>query len=201
MDQEELIRRCRAGERAAWEEFVDRFYGLAKKAVTIRFFRCGVRPTDGMVEEVVQDFFLKLLRTDSLKGIKSEAMLRRWVIVGAGRRAIDHLRTQRVGKVIGFDDIGADESTQDLLVSEKHLERETPRDEASYHEVKALITRFFETLPPKARLIMELACHHEKTHDEIAGLTGISINTVSTVLRRTRERLRRYVKRQGIENF
>ena len=61
-----------------------------------------------------------------------------------------------------------------------------------------LLNRFLRELPPDAREIFLLRYWHFRTNAEIAVRTGKSLAAVKISLHRTREKLRKYLEKEGI---
>ena len=78
----------------------------------------------------------------------------------------------------------------DNIVSDKREEYETESmDELEYA---------MEGFAPREKIILKLSVVHGKTHKEIAGFMNIPINTVSTIIARRKELLRKKLKaREG----
>ena len=64
LDEPDLVRRCAAGDRAAWELFVDRFGPLLNALVRRMLLRRTGAAPDADVDEIVADVFLALLRRE-----------------------------------------------------------------------------------------------------------------------------------------
>ena len=62
----ELVARCAAGDRAAWEVFVDRYGPLLQALARRMLARRTGRARDADVEEVVGEVFLALVRRDRI---------------------------------------------------------------------------------------------------------------------------------------
>jgi len=86
-EEEELLRRCRAGDPAAWKKLVARYHAVLY-AIPRRF---GLDPEDAA--EVYQNVCLALFR--GLPRLRSARGLTRWVLTTAHRQARDIARKRR----------------------------------------------------------------------------------------------------------
>lgn len=64
--EEELVARCAAGDRSAWEQFVDRFGPLIQALARRMLARRTGRARDADVDEIVGEVFLALVRRDRI---------------------------------------------------------------------------------------------------------------------------------------
>lgn len=95
-NQEEaaLVARCAAGERAAWETFVDRFGPLIVALVRRMLHRRTGRARDADVDEIAAEVFLALVRRDRilLKRFDSQYRLSTYLGVISRTEVLRHLR-------------------------------------------------------------------------------------------------------------
>src|SRR5690242_7684964 len=82
----QLVARCRAGDREAWEELVNRFARYVN-AIATRGFRLD--PADA--EEVFQDLFARVY--ERLDSLRDDEALRPWIGQLTRRLCVDRLRS------------------------------------------------------------------------------------------------------------
>jgi len=202
---EELIDLCNKGDRAAWSVFIDRYSGLIYKAISIRLMRCHHRSGKEEKDEIFQEFLLSLFENNRLSEIKNISALNYWLIVSAGNAAVDFLRRNKTGSNIislsddiqsKFQDEGGCVTLEDRLSSGSN-----PRDTAYYKEVDAILKQIIERLDARDRIVIELNIIFGKSHKQIADTMKIPINTVSTVIQRTKQTIRDELSRRGVENI
>lgn len=93
-----LVRRCRAGDEAAWAAVVDRFSSYVY-AIAIRF---GL--SDDRAQDVYQDVFTRAFT--HLDSLREEGALKPWIAQLTRRAAIDSLRTHaRELPALGAEDV------------------------------------------------------------------------------------------------
>ncbi|MCG3176140.1 MAG: hypothetical protein MOGMAGMI_01081 [Candidatus Omnitrophica bacterium] len=147
---------------------------------------------DRLAADVFQDVFRQLLQGGELKRLRERSGLSAYLTIIATRTALDAMRADiRRQRRYGGVDTGTVEaaSTDGLDASSDLLSREREQ----------VLRSMLEDLPYRERTCLELAYVHERTHREIALILGVPQDTVSTVLRRTRERLADLLRKKGIE--
>jgi len=99
MPQPEIdLNACIAGDREAWDAFVERYSGVIYAAVH-RTMRAGARRSRTSIEDPVQDVFVRLIRNDYrlLRSYDPQrSALATWLTLIARSVAIDHLRKKRL---------------------------------------------------------------------------------------------------------
>jgi RNA polymerase sigma-70 factor (ECF subfamily) len=65
-------------------------------------------------------------------------------------------------------------------------------------EIVNTVKYIINGLTDKEKIIISLSLFEEKTHKEIADMLGTAINSVSTVIARTKEKLRKELLKRGI---
>ncbi|PJC49002.1 MAG: hypothetical protein CO035_00485, partial [Candidatus Omnitrophica bacterium CG_4_9_14_0_2_um_filter_42_8] len=70
--------------------------------------------------------------------------------------------------------------------------------EANRLELAEELETAIEPFEPREKIILKLNIIHAKTHKEIAEFMKIPINTVSTIISRKKEQLRKLLRKEGI---
>ena len=136
----------------------------------------------------------------------SDALLRAWNAIPPERplhfraylarltraSAIDRLRSETAQKRGG----GAYREILDEL-SECLPGGESAEETVSARELGEAVSRFLRTLPRREREIFVRRCFHGEAAREIADSLGMRENSVSVSLRRTRQKLREALKKEG----
>lgn len=101
----ELVRQCRRGDPAAWNELVER-YSRYVYAIAVRGYRLG----DEDAEDVFQDVFTRaFLRLETLR---DDSAFRPWIAQLTRRRCLDFLAGS--GRELPMEDSSTDERSTDL---------------------------------------------------------------------------------------
>lgn len=154
-DDDDLARRIRAGDRAAFKEFFDENHD-----VIYRYLRGRGLPPDAAADAVQQAFIVLWEKRGELR---SGTSLRAFVFRIGYRRALNDLRSQ---KHAGWEESAA-------AIAENQTAPSTD---------DALVMRHFEdaldNLPERRRLVFELCFVHGYTYREAAAVLEVSVKTV-----------------------
>ena len=177
-----LLARLRVGEDAAFEELV-RAYTSRLLAVARRILGSHEEAKD-----VVQETFLAAFQ--SLDRFRGEANLGTWLSRIAVNQCLMKLRSKRRKP---------EQSIEDLLptfLADGHQVRESGLWEVSLdtqverNEVFSLVRRGIERLPTNYRTVLLLRDIEELSTEEVAGMLGVTANTIKVRLHRARQALR-----------
>jgi len=177
MSEEEEIERLLAGERGAWQGFVERYAPVIFAAVRKRLVPAG---RVGDVEDVAQDVFVKICANDHrlLRSFDpARARLTTWLTVIASSASIDHLRRH------------ARPTSSVDQVPEHHLA--VPAKEPAWVSIPDGL------LSPRQALILRLLYHKEMTAAEVAQTLGIDPQTVRSMHHKALQRLRARLAKEG----
>jgi RNA polymerase sigma-70 factor (ECF subfamily) len=139
-EEQELIRRCRAGERAAEDEL----YSRHRRQVAATLYRVLNDRTD--LDDLVQEVFVIAFR--GLDRFRGEARLSTWLHRICVNVALGRIR-QRTRKPPPL--LLADPALEDPRTSP-----ETPERVLQRGEDRARVYRLLESLPPKKRIVLYL---------------------------------------------
>ncbi|MBN1826142.1 MAG: sigma-70 family RNA polymerase sigma factor [Candidatus Eisenbacteria bacterium] len=173
---EELVRRCLAGDRDSFAFLVDRHKD--------RVFWL-VRRTAGNeeAEDLTQETFLRAYR--ALPRFRGESLFGTWLYTIARNIALSHLRKRSGrGEAISFEEEGEEKIH---LLAEGTIRPEEAFEEKDLADrVRALVER----LPEPYRTVITLYHLHQLRYEEIAAVMDLPLGTVKTNLHRARKRLR-----------
>lgn len=171
---EDLRRGCLAGDRRAREFFYRRYYGKLI-GIPMRYLRNK--------EEANQVFNQALLRIfTSMDSFRGEGSFQGWMSTIVFRTTMSHLRSQKEKNLtVSIDD------------SFHHPPATGGIDEL--HDVEE-IYRHIQRLPAALRSVFSLFVVDDFSHEEIAGILGISVGNSRWRLAKARERLRSSLRRE-----
>jgi RNA polymerase sigma-70 factor (ECF subfamily) len=143
-DEVELIRRCRAQERAAHDEFYQRF----RRQVAGNLYRVIGDRTD--LDDLVQEVFVIAFR--GLDKFRGDARLSTWLYRICVNVALGRIRTRkRRPTAVGVADL--DSAVADPSLVERP---ETPERSLERRQDQERVYRALETLAPKKRIVLYL---------------------------------------------
>jgi RNA polymerase sigma factor (sigma-70 family) len=200
---EELVSACLKGDGQSWDEFVGRFSKLVHWSIRKTLEGSSFKSRKELLEDIFQEFFKKWLDRNELARLRDCRSLKKFIAVSACHMAMDKVkelsRLERRETPITAG-MGAEEENPASIL----MNGCGPSDSghaAAAHERNQLVESVFLSLSPKERMCVELHYLDGYTHQRIAALLGISQDTVSTVLRRVKEKIRMRLLDKGIADF
>jgi RNA polymerase sigma-70 factor (ECF subfamily) len=170
VDEPELIRRCKAGERAAHDELYHRF----RRQVAANLYR--VLGDRGEIEDLVQEVFVIAFR--GLATFRHEARLATWLYRICVNVALGKIRarTRRPPPIGGLD---LDQAAHGAALTDRP---ESPERTLERRDDVARVYRALDRLAPKKRMVLYLHEIEGRDLKEIAYLVDANAVTVRTRL-------------------
>jgi RNA polymerase sigma-70 factor (ECF subfamily) len=176
---DELVRRLRTGEEAAYEDLLSRFqqpvYNLAYRLLN----------DPGDASDVVQEVFLKVFR--NVSHFRRQSSLKTWIY----RITVNEAHNQRRwffrhrSREVGLDDEPEQRRTRNVPDAER-----SPFDCTFDREKHELIENALARINPLFRDVVVLRDVEDLSYEEIAEVLQISLGTVKSRILRGREALR-----------
>jgi RNA polymerase sigma-70 factor, ECF subfamily len=178
-EDDELVRRLRAGDEAAYENLLSRFqqpvYNLAYRLLN----------DPGDASDVVQEVFLKVFR--NVSHFRRQSSLKTWIY----RITVNEAHNQRRwffrhrSREVGLDDEPEQMRMRNVPDSER-----SPFDCTFDREKHELIENALARINPLFREVVVLRDVEDLSYEEIADVLQISLGTVKSRILRGREALR-----------
>jgi RNA polymerase sigma-70 factor (ECF subfamily) len=166
-----LAIRCQLGERAAFDELIERY------AHRLRGFVRRVANSESEADDLVQDTWLRILR--GLPGLRDPKRLRAWLFGIAHRVLIDRLRLRYAEPA---------HSPIDALADDGDLQADHLRHEQ--------VERGLAALAPPEREAVVLFYLEQLSLAEAAEVMAVPLGTAKSRLHRARTRLRAVLETQ-----
>jgi RNA polymerase sigma-70 factor, ECF subfamily len=186
-----LVRAAKAGDDSAFEELVRRY--------DRNVFRIAQHITQNRedAEDVVQDAFLKAYQ--NLGQFQGQSKFYTWLVRIAVNEALMRLRRRRPERMVSLDE---DVKTEDDSVPREVADwSPNPEQQYSQAELKDILTRTIQGLPPSFRTVFVLRDVEGLSTEEAAEALDLSIPAVKSRLLRARlqlrERLSRYFQKRN----
>lgn len=192
-DDAELINACVRKDEQAWAHFLARYSGLMLTAIGNRLRKYSIVFKTEDVRDIHQSVLALLWESGKLADIRDMRSMRYWLAVVSGNMAMEYARKKRLYdkvKTVSIFDKLDEMDLADTLPSTAH----TPFEEMARAEDAARINEAIESLPVKERLIFKMNVLHNKKYAEIADMLGLPAGTVSTYIKRAKEKLKKYLK-------
>lgn len=177
-DIHDLIGRCIEREEKAWLEFIDRFSGLVYYSARERLKRNGYSFNEQDIQDIVQNVFIDIWEKSMLAEVKERHKIKAWLSITGQTRALNFMRKKKE-RLLSEEELFKVEN----IVSDKK--------EGYGAELIEELEKAVENFPPREKIILKLNIVHSKTHKEIADFMNMPINTVSTIIARRKELLRK----------
>jgi len=172
-----LLRRYRQGEAEAFGEL------YARHRLGLFRFLCGLCGDHAQAEEVFQETWMSLIRSDSQP--LGAASFKTWLYQIGRNRLIDHWR--KLGRHQGRQE-SFDEQLHGEALAGESIE---PERELSLSRDQQRLQGALESLPEEQREVFLLRTHGDLELNEIAELTKTPTETVKSRLRYAMQKLRR----------
>lgn len=191
----ELVEHVIAGKAGAFEAFYRRYGRLIQDGVRKRL--AGTYAS-GQVEDVVGDFFVKLVRDQYrlLQAWQRGSSLRIFLSVVVRNHAVDHLKKNTRSNELRRDVELADWFDPDQLWAE------TPAHGLGVRQLRrAVATACHRLTPPRSRLLLRLKLVRQMANDDIARRVQMTEGAARTAISRAKSDLLTELRRLVPEYF
>ena len=176
----ELLERAQKGHAEAFSTLIRRYdrylYRVAR----------SILRNDDESEDVVQQTYLQAYI--NIVNFRGQANLRTWLTRIALNEALSRRRRQRSTVELSQLDTARERIRSDILFSA--LINSTPEHAAARRQIREILERAIDNLPPAFRTVLIMRDVEEASIDETATVLGIKPETVRTRLHRARRILR-----------
>jgi RNA polymerase sigma-70 factor (ECF subfamily) len=174
-----LLQRCLARKPRAWEDFVDRFMGLAVHVVNHSAQSRSLRLAPEDREDFVAAVFLAIVKDDFaiLRNFRGQSSLATYLTVIARRVVVAEILKQKAPSRLAVA------ATPELAaVGSQAEQRVSDRDE---------VERLLANLDGAEARVVRMYHLEGKSYQEISSAVGMPENSVGPTLSRAREKMRR----------
>ena len=184
-----LVRRCVAGDAAAWEEIVQRYHRRIYN-ICYRFAGSG-----DDAEDLTQEVFIKMYRTLQSYDLERGAFMT-WVTTITRNLLVDHFRKSKQDRMTDSIDSAPSEHEDAMPLSEQIQDSAlTPDARAQSREVKETVHKALQKLSPDLREAVILRDLQDMDYKEIAVVLKVPEGTVKSRINRGRAELARLLQR------
>ena len=179
-DDRVIVSKCLAGDTNAWVEFVDRFSPLLFWTIKRKLNRCNASYLVNETEDIYQSLLSSIWHRRSLEQVSDRADIDPWLIVLASNLTIDYIRKRRLR-----------EKTLNETIEASIVDQNRP---SPAPQTILFLDEAISCLKKKERAYLELNYMNGMKHREIAEAFNTSINSVSTIIARAKNKIRRHLK-------
>lgn len=189
----ELVERCIRKDLVAWAQLVKKYSALIHVAIVNRLKAHGLVLAHQDIEDIRQNVLSLLWEGDKLQGVRNRASIAYWLAIVSGNEAMQYAKKRRLS-LPGQPASIFDKAEPDKLAEVVPANTLKPSDSLIRDELSKRVEEILETLPEKERLVIKFDLFHDKKHYEIADILGLPPGTVSSYIKRAKEKLRTGLK-------
>jgi RNA polymerase sigma-70 factor (ECF subfamily) len=184
-----LVRRCIAGEAAAWEEIVQRYH---RRIYNICYRFSG---SPDQAQDLTQEVFIKMY--SSLKSYDSQrAAFMTWMTTITRNLLVDYFRKTKQERMTDSLDAAPSEHEDAMPLSERIPDKALPPDASvESRETREAVHRALQKLSPDLREAVILRDLQDMDYREIATVLRVPEGTVKSRINRGRAELARLLQR------
>lgn len=177
MNEKALIKKCRHGDRQAFDALIRLYYGY------VSGFLLKITMDETLTEDLTQETFLKMIRNIEKFDPGGSAAFGTWLITIAKNCYIDHLRRNRIYL----------ENIDDLPIEDERNVADEVEHKLEYERV----LNAMETLPPEQALAIRLKYVENMTLAQIAERFGVQPKTIKSRIHDGTVKLRKKLNLEG----
>lgn len=191
MSTEELVERCIRKDESAWDEFIRQYQGLIREAVYYRLNN-AIRND---VDDIVQEVFFKLWKSDKLSSLRDTSRLKGWLVVVTTNMTLSYGRLPykrwKITRSI-HERLSDDKS---VTFGDNIMSKEPdPAMSAEIKEAILCVEEGINALNPKEKVALKLNAYDGETQKDIAGIMNIPASTASSLIRRAKIKIREGIR-------
>jgi len=184
-----LIRRCIAGDAAAWEEIVQRYH---RRIYNICYRFAG---SSDDAQDLTQEVFIKMYRTLSSYDVERAAFMT-WVTTVTRNLLVDHFRKTKHDRMTDSLDAPVSEHEDAMPLSDRIEDSSLPPDaRVQSRETQQTVHHALQKLSPELREAVILRDLQDMDYREIATVLRVPEGTVKSRINRGRAELARLLQR------
>lgn len=188
MEEVQLIERCLKKDKKAWDIFVQKYSKLIYWAIRKRLGVSSFEYSQDDIDCIFQEVFLSILSGDKLLQLRNMKTIVSWLAVMTSNKTVDFMRRKI-------------RETKRLVLNPPELKDDRHIQDLFDKDLLNIVNETMNVLSSKEKVIISLNLIENRTHKEISKILCLPVNTVSTVIARTKEKLRKELDKKGIKNF
>ena len=184
-----LVRRCVAGDAAAWQEIVQQYH----RRIYNICYRFSGSPDDAA--DLTQEVFIKMYRTLSTFDT-TRASFMTWVTTVTRNLLVDHFRKGKYDRITDSLDATPGNQEDGLTLAEQLEDRSaSPEARVRSQETQKLVHEALKRLSPELREAVILRDLQDLDYKDIAKVLNVPEGTVKSRINRGRTELARLLQR------
>lgn len=207
-EEKPLVSSCIQGDKVAWNKLVEQYKGLIHKSISRTLQLKGWRTDLHLIEELYQDFFLKLHEDNYKKlrqfGWRHNCSLATWLWAIARNFVLDFVRkgSRKVYKTQSLDKRPDSDEGEDYSDEEEEDKSKNALENLIEQESRDLLGKAMESLPKEEATLIDLIYFEKIPHERVARMMGKSVDALYIQKKRVLEKLKKYFEKHvGIEDL
>ena len=180
MNEKALIKKCKRGEKQAFEELIRLYYDY------VSGFLLKTTAQKELSEDLTQETFLKMIRSIDKFDQSKSAAFGTWLITIAKNCYIDHLRKNRVGSL----------NIDDLALADERCVADDVERKLQYEQLRSEI----DALPSEQGTAIRLKYEEDMTLAEIAERFNVEPKTIKSRIHDGTVKLRKKFSKERNED-
>jgi RNA polymerase sigma-70 factor (ECF subfamily) len=188
-----LIEACLKKDLAAWGSLVNKYSALVYVAVENRLKKYSIPALNQDIEDIRQNIFSDIWKNDKLSRITNRDDISYWIAILSGNAAVEHFRSAEARRIQNTVPILREMYDKDMNeIFQSGIPG--PNDELARAETEDKMNSAIESLPGREKVMLKLNLIHGKKYHEISELMGVPAGTVSSYIKRAKEKIRAALK-------
>lgn len=192
----ELITDCLNKKPEAWKTLVQRFSRAVYGTILQTLAKYGLGSRRDLADDIYQQVFIDLWEKERFKRLREPSLLKPYMVAITVSRAVDAVRlygkvTQPLERMDADAELPAD-GDHPAWVAQPVQAQKLLSD-----EIGAQMKRELKALSHKEVTVLKLALEQGLSHRQIGELLSMPVDSVSTLVRRTKEKIRTALQKQG----
>jgi RNA polymerase sigma-70 factor (ECF subfamily) len=184
-----LVRRCIAGDAAAWEDIVQRYH---RRIYNICYRFAG---SSDDAQDLTQEVFIKMYRTLGSYDVDRGAFMT-WVTTVTRNLLVDHFRKSKQDRLTDSLDTTSSDHEDALPLGDQIPDKGLPPDaHVQSREAREVVHQALQKLSPELREALILRDLQDMDYRDIAAALKVPEGTVKSRINRGRAELARLLQR------
>ena len=188
-----LVEACIKRDLVAWSILVKKYSRLIYVSIENRLNKYGLRLSVQDIEDIKQNVISRLWEGGKLEDVKNRNNITYWLSIVSGNMALEYARKIRSSEPLK---ISLTEESDEVknLIDTIPAHSSGPDDACNGAQIRKRIKKAIDSLPAREKLIIKLNMFHEKKYQEISRMLDLPAGTVSSYIRRAKEKMRKNLK-------
>lgn len=192
MDNTLLLQKCKSGDPNAWNLFIKRMGPLVKKCIAYKLKTLGLSKRKDITEDICQEIFFALWEKSKLDGLRDARALEGWLAIVSMNMASNWCRKnifKDATRCVSLDGPVSQKISAPLLGEFLTSHKLRTSKEIHRRELERIVKSEIQSLPARQKLAIKFNLYDGLKHREIAEIMNVPINTVSTLIKRAKDRI------------